>query len=135
MAGGEMTAHEELRVLMQHYARAADARDVDALAALFHPDGQIDGVRGPQSVAAWLETMRAPRTHPVSMHLLADPLIEVEDGGHSATVDTYAVVFQIGDREAGPADLTLGIRYQDRAVRHEGRWVIRHRVSRTIWMR
>ena len=50
--------------LVQRYARAADERDVDALAALFHPDATIEGSRGAQSLAEWLDTMRAPRTFP-----------------------------------------------------------------------
>jgi hypothetical protein len=68
------------------------------------------------------------------MHLLADPLIEMEDDDH-ALVDTYAVVFQLGDRDAGASDLTLGIRYLDEVARVDGGWVIRRRTARTIWMR
>ena len=41
--------HEALRALGQRYARAADERDVDALAALFHPDAVIIGI-SPDSV-------------------------------------------------------------------------------------
>lgn len=134
-----MTAHpspcEELRALVQRYARAADARDVDALAALFHPEAEIDGVRGPMGLGAWLETMAAPPSRAVSMHLLGDPLLAVDEEAGTASLDTYAVVFQIGDQAAGQTDLTLGIRYRDEAVRYEGRWVLRHRVARTVWMR
>ena len=35
---GAVNAADELRALVQRYARAADDRDIDALAALFHPD-------------------------------------------------------------------------------------------------
>ena len=47
--GGAVTAHDELRALDQRYARAADARDVAALAELFHPDAEIVGSRGAQT--------------------------------------------------------------------------------------
>lgn len=124
-----------LQALLQRYARAADARDVDALAALFAPEATIAGARGTQSLDGWLETMRAPRTFPNSMHVLGTPLIELTDGGDVATLDTYAVVYQLGDREAGQADLTLGIRYVDRVVRRDGRWVIEARTATTLWMR
>jgi len=124
---------EELRALVQRYSRAADDRDVDALAALFHPEAIVDGARGSLPIAGWLDTMRAPRTFPVSMHVLGDPLIDLV--GDEAHLDTYAVVYQLGDRDAGQADLTLGIRYLDDAVRHDGRWVIRHRSARTLWTR
>jgi hypothetical protein len=125
--------YEALRALGQRYARAADDRDIDALAALFHPEAVIDGARGVLGAADWLDTMRGPKVYPVSMHVLGDPLIELS--GDTAHLDTYAVVYQVGDKDAGPPDLTLGMRYVDDAVRHDGRWVIRHRVARSLWMR
>ncbi len=130
-----MTAHDELRALLQRYARAADQRDVAALAELFHPDAQVTGARGVQSREEWLDTMRGPRAFPVSQHLLGEPLIELAPSGEEATLDTYAVVYQLGDRDAGGGDLTLGIRYLDDAVRHHGRWVVRRRTAHTLWMR
>ena len=130
-----MSDADELRNLLQRYARAADQRDVDALAALFHPDAVISGARGEQTLDAWLDTMRAPRTFPTSMHVLGDPLIELDVGGEQATLDTYAVVYQLGDRDAGDADLTLGIRYVDDAVRSADAWVILRRRAETLWMR
>ena len=128
------SAHEEVRALIQRYARAADERNIDALASLFHPAATIQGSRGAQSVDEWLETMRAPRAFPTSMHVLADPLIELENE-REGLVDTYAVVFQLGDKDAGQADLTLGIRYLDDVVCIDGGWVIRRRAARTLWTR
>ena len=130
-----MNEADELRNLLQRYARAADQRDVDALAGLFHPDAVISGARGEQTLDAWLDTMRSPRTFPTSMHVLGDPLIELDVGGEQATLDTYAVVYQLGDRDAGDADLTLGIRYVDDAVRSADGWVILRRRAETLWMR
>ena len=130
-----MSAHDELRALMQRYARAADERDLDTLASLFHADATIQGARGAQTLDEWLENnMRGPRPFPTSMHFLGEPLIEL-DGDDAALVDTYALVYQLGDRDAEQADLTLGIRYLDEAVRHNGSWVIRRRTARTLWMR
>ncbi len=130
-----MNAHEELRALGQRYARAADDRDLRALAELFHPDAEITGARGTQTLHEWLETMRGPRTFPVSMHLIADPLIVLHEGEAHATVDSYAVVYQLSEPGSGAADLTLGIRYVDEVVLDRGRWVIRRRNARTLWMR
>ena len=130
-----MNDADELRTLLQRYARAADQRDVDALAELFHPDAVISGARGEQTLDAWLDTMRGPRTFPTSMHVLGDPLIELDVGGEQATLDTYAVVYQLGDRDAGNADLTLGIRYVDDVVRSADGWVIQRRRAETLWMR
>jgi hypothetical protein len=127
--------HEELRSLVQRYARAADDRDVDALAALFHPDAEVTGARGTQGIDEWLDTMRAPRTFPTSLHMLGDPLISVGPGADKAALDTYAVVYQLTDPGSDGGDLTLGIRYLDEVERHSGRWVIRRRTARTLWMR
>jgi hypothetical protein len=123
--------HEALRALGQRYARAADERDVDALAALFHPDAVITGARGELGLEAWLDTMRGPRTFPTSMHVLGDPLIELD--GDTARLDTYAVVHQLGGE--GQGDMTLGIRYLDEAVRSGDGWVIRRRTASTVFMR
>jgi SnoaL-like domain len=125
--------YEALRALVQRYARAADERDVEALAELFHPEATVEGARGAQSVDEWLEAMRAPRTFPVSMHVLGDPLIDLDRD--TAHLDTYAVVYQLGDPDAGQGDLTLGIRYLDTVERAEHRWLIRTRVARTLWIR
>lgn len=130
-----MTPYDAFRQLLQRYARAADDRDVDALAGLFHPDARIEGARGAQTRAEWLDTMRGPRAFPASMHVVGEPLVTYRDGASEASLDTYAVVHQIGDRAAGQGDLTLGIRYLDEVVVHEGHWVIHRRAAKTLWMR
>jgi len=126
---------EELRALLQRYARAVDNRDIDALTTLFHPEAVIIGSGGSQALDEWLATMRAPRAFPRSMHVIADPLIALGDDGASADLDSYAVVFQLSDADSGAADLTLGIRYLDHAVVHEGTWVFLRRQATTLWMR
>jgi hypothetical protein len=130
-----VTPHDELRDLVQRYARAADERDVEALATLFHPEAEIVGSRGSQTLDAWLETMRAPRTFATSMHMIGDPLIVLHEGAEHATLDTYAVVYQLADSGSEHHDLTLGIRYLDEAVVSEGRWVVRRRRAQILWMR
>jgi ketosteroid isomerase-like protein len=125
--------HESIRALNQRYARAADERDVDSLASVFEPDAVLDGARGAQSIAEWLDVMRGPRPWPSSMHVLGDPLIALD--GDTAHVDTYAVVYQLADPVSEQADLTLGIRYLDDLVRDGDGWRIARRTARTLWMR
>jgi hypothetical protein len=126
---------EELRALLQRYARAVDNRDMDALIPLFQPEAVIVGSGGSQTLDEWLAVMQAPRAFPRSMHVIADPLIALGDDGGSADLDSYAVVFQLSDADSGAADLTLGIRYLDHAVVHEGKWVFLLRQATTLWMR
>lgn len=130
-----MSDHEALRALLQRYARAVDERDIEALEALFHPEATIVGSAGAQNREEWLATMRAPRSFPQSMHVIADPLIEVAEGDGGAHLDSYAVVFQLSAPDSDAADLTLGIRYLDEARIHLGRWVLTQRTARTLWMR
>jgi hypothetical protein len=129
-----VTDADELRDLLQRYARAADDRDIDGLADVFEPGAVIEGTRGALDLDGWLETMRGPRAFPVSMHVLGEPVIDSRRVDE-CMLDTYAVVYQLGDRDAGQSDLTLGIRYLDEVVRIEGRWRIRHRRAQTLWMR
>jgi hypothetical protein len=122
---------ESLRALSQRYARAADERDIDALRSLFHPEAMVNGARGKQTIAEWLEAMAGPKAFPISMHVLAPPLIDLAEGAEAGTMDTYAVVHQIGD----DSSMTLGIRYLDDVVRHDGRWVVKARTATTLWMK
>jgi hypothetical protein len=130
-----VSPYEALRALGQRYARAADERDVTALAELFHPQADIIGMRGPQTHDQWLDTMRGPRAFPTSMHMVGEPLIVLAESEDRATVDTYAVVYQLSDPATGNADLTLGIRYVDEVVCVDGTWLIRRRTAQTLWMR
>jgi hypothetical protein len=125
--------NDQLRGLLQRYSRAADARDIDTLRSLFHPDAVIDGARGVLAVEPWLEAMRAGPAPKASMHMLGEPLIEVD--GYEARLDTYAVVYQVGDGSPAQPDRTLGIRYLDVAVHGDSGWRIRHRQASTVWMR
>jgi SnoaL-like domain len=126
---------EELRRLPQRYARAVDARDVDAIAVLFHPSGMVEGARGALSTADYVETFRGPPSFPGSMHVLGSPLIDLEVGADAGRTDTYAVVYQLGDTDAGQADVTLGVRYLDQVERAGAGWLIRHRRAEMRWMR
>jgi hypothetical protein len=120
---------DQLRALVQSYARAIDARDIPGLRALFHPGAVIEGsARGRQPLREWLEAMAGPRAYPASMHFLGDPLIRLE--GDTAELDTYAVVYQLG---SGGPELTLGIRYLDTAIRTDGAWVFINRRAETLW--
>jgi hypothetical protein len=68
------------------------------------------------------------------MHVLADPLIDLEVGADTARLDTYAVVYQVPADGDAPLR-TLGMRYVDDMLRREGTWCIHHRVARMLWMR
>jgi SnoaL-like domain len=127
--------YEELRALLQRYARAVDDREIDILTSLFHPEAVITGSSGTLPVDEWLKTMQAPRAFPQSMHAIGEPLIALDEATGTAALDTYAIVHQLSGPESGKGDLTLGMRYLDDTVVHEGRWVFARRTARTLWVR
>ena len=79
--------------------------------------------------------MRAPRTFPVCMHLIADPLIELDEPASRGNVDSYAVVYQLAEIGSDGDDLTLGIRYLDIVVVYREHWVILRREAEVLWRR
>jgi hypothetical protein len=81
-----MTDEDELRALLQRYSRAVDDCDFDTIERCFHPEATIEGVRGEQPLADWLDAKRKPSRYATTMHFLGDPLIELE----SLKMDTYA---------------------------------------------
>jgi hypothetical protein len=127
---------EALRRLPQEYSRAIDARDLDAVAALFDAHAVIDGARGTLGIDEWIGGMRdAGAAFATSMHVLGAPLVDLEPGADIAHMDTYAVVYQLGRADDPNVDLVLGIRYHDDLVRRDGRWLIRHRRAEALWTR
>ncbi len=125
---------EHIRALPQRYARAVDQRDFDALSALLHPEGRVNGTRGVALVPDYVAGMRdMPVSFETSMHVLADPLIELAVGADEGTSDCYAVVYQKGSVSGG-ADMTLGMRYEDKVVRSGDTWVIAERTATMVWM-
>jgi hypothetical protein len=126
---------EALRQLPQRYARAIDARDIDAVGRLFDPDGSVDGVRGSARVPAYLDSLRAMPAVGSTMHVLGDPLIELEVGADLAHLDTYAVVHQLRPPESPDPDMMLGMRYLDDVVRRDTAWLIHYRRSTMLWSR
>jgi len=129
-----LSTYDQLRTLLQRYARAADQRDMETLASLFHPDAEITGSRGAQNLGEWLAAMRAPRTFPTSLHMIGEPLIAYEEGSDSATMDAYAVVYQIGDGTVGQGNLTMAVNYHDEVTQVSGQWVFLRRTMTTLWM-
>src|SRR5690349_8476825 len=105
---------EHLRALPQRYSRAIDARDIDAVAALFHPEGSVDGARGLLSVADYINNLRTTASpFASSMHVLGEPLIDLLPNSDAGRMDIYAVVYQLRPADSTEDDLMLGIRYVD----------------------
>jgi hypothetical protein len=128
-----VSVNDQFRLMLQRYAHAADSRDIATLQALFHPDAEITGARGTQNLEQWLAAMRAPRSHAGSMHMIGEPLIVHDDGSDRATMDTYAVVYLIGDPDAGENYSSMGVKYHDEMILYRFKWMFWRRAMTILW--
>ena len=130
-----LEAIEAIRQIPQRFARAIDERDIDALSLLFDPEGEIETGGRAVPVTDFLADLRdRPRAFDTSMHLLADPLVEVDAAAGTASMDVYALVVQVG-RTDGGSDMMLGVRYLHALRRAADGWRIVHRASDIRWIR
>lgn len=100
-----LDAQEQIGQLVARYAVAYDARDRDQLAALYAP-----------------EAAPAVPVQGRTFHLVAPPVISFE----SPDAATGVVLCRV-EREAGDKWIVSGIRYDDRYVQLDGRWVFASR--------
>ena len=74
-----------VRQLAVRYAAAMDARDLDAVAALFHPDVALGtGGRGRPAIRAWFDqALRQPRT---TIHFVMNHIVDFVDADHATGI-------------------------------------------------
>ncbi len=107
-----LEAAEQIRNLVAGYARAYDARDLEALAELHDP--QIRDT----AMASLRDRMQPGRT----FHLTAEPVIT-----HQGPDEAGGVVVCRAEAEVGDQWLVVGVVYTDRYVRRDDRWYLAER--------
>ncbi len=123
----ELLAREEIRTLALRYCAAVEARDVDAMAALFSPRARFGGHgAGPDGLRSLMAD--SLRDSLVAVILVANHLIDL-DGDDVASGQVWAQCFA-HTRADGFLDQL--IRYEDRYERVDGRWLFLHRRHR-LW--
>lgn len=127
-------AYTAISVRLARYARAIDDRDFEALAACFTPDARVtyDGVvlaPGREAIVAHVQSVRSMIA---TTHIVGQPIIELD--GYEADVEHSALAFLVAPTESGAVVRTRGLRYRDRFVLQDGRWLIAERVHRVDWM-
>ena len=132
----ELADRQEIRDLMARYARGLDRRDFDAVASCFAEDAYAD-YGGPAGAAqgreAILKVVRVVKRFILTMHFMGDQSVVLR--GDEADVETYAIDQLRYEKDGVQYDMTGGLRYEDKMVRKDGRWVIKHRVMHTDWRR
>jgi hypothetical protein len=115
-------ARLDIQELACRYARAADARDVDALVALFTPDGRLGAADG--------ETLkdrfdRVLRRFYRSIHQVVGHVIDHIDGDAAE-----GTVYCRAEHEDGDRWVVMAICYFDRYRRLDGCWRFEERLVR-----
>jgi uncharacterized protein (TIGR02246 family) len=122
-----LLARDEIRQLPYRYAKAIEARDVDAMIELYSPNARFGTFgRGPEGLR-WLMTQSLEESV-FAVSLVANHIIEL-DGDDEACGEVWAHCFA-QTRVGGYVEQL--IRYDDRYVRSDGRWRFLHRKHR-LW--
>jgi uncharacterized protein (TIGR02246 family) len=129
---------DEILDLVATYAQAVDDRDIERILTVFTPDARLDFVGGAISAAghdgirdAFEQAFRRPEmaAPATSTHLMANTLVTID--GNTAHAETQAVAYH-ASRATGTV-VTRGLRYRDVLRRVDDRWLIAHRVHRSLW--
>lgn len=112
----QLVAHDAIRQLVARYAVALDARDLEAVAALFVEDVRVgrDG-RGRAALADYLRAAMADLG--VTILNVGTQLIDMADADHATGVVYCRGELQVGDRWVMQA-----IQYRDTYERRDGEW-------------
>jgi hypothetical protein len=120
-------AYEQIRQLAARYGAGLDARDIDAVVALYVDDGRpVWFGRVPEGVpggAVLRAAYRASQSrYSQSQHFMCNHVIDLDDGDHARGI-VYALVHQ----ELGDHWTVAAMQYWDRYERHDGRWLFSER--------
>ena len=115
---------EEIRLLLEEYARCLDAADYVGYSELFTEDGelhaQIGVAKGREAIRALLDKRLDPGATPrrTAFHWIGNPTIEV-DGDRARSIVLWSYVTH--DDAGFPLILQVG-HYQDELVRDDAGW-------------
>ena len=118
-----MESYAAIQQLASRYARALDARDMDTVVSMFHPDVRVGAERrGRAALNEWMSALMS--TMRTSVHLVANHVIDFQDADHAS-----GVVYcrdELERPETG--EWWVGaIQYWDDYERVDGEWCIARR--------
>jgi SnoaL-like domain len=125
-----------IREVQTRYAAGLDRRDWGMVRACFTEDvrASYNGVALQPGVEAVVEYVRAVAALRSTMHAVSNVVADLD--GDGASVETVTVAYLVRDGADGDAPVMIirGLRYRDRMVRRDGRWLIAERVHAPEWM-
>ena len=112
-----------IRELRYVYARGLDRRDFDLAASPYAEDAHFKGpdteYHGRKAIRDALSRLTL---YKATMHTMHNQLVEIEGG--AASSETYCVAYHYYDVDGVQQQYVMGIRYEDKLRRREGRWEI-----------
>ena len=120
-----LLARDEIRELAHRYAVALDARDLDALVALFVEDVRV-GREASGRDALRRDFDRQLRAIGVSILFVASQVVDFDDADHAR-----GIVYCLAEIADADRWIRQAIRYDDSYARRDGRWLFvrrRHRL-------
>ncbi|HWW46048.1 MAG TPA: nuclear transport factor 2 family protein [Acidimicrobiia bacterium] len=121
-----LVARDEIRQLVARYAVAMDARDLDAVVALFVDDVRLG--RGRQGRAALADDFaHALRAMPLTILNVGTHVIEIDDADHGR-----GVVYCRGEMQLADTWVVQMIQYRDTYERRDGDWLFARR-QHLLW--
>ncbi|MGB3256273.1 MULTISPECIES: nuclear transport factor 2 family protein [Buttiauxella] len=138
MENQEIAHRLALRELVDTFSNLADEKNVAAQMALFTPNAHINVVmegkevfdlNGHQQILEAFSGYLAQFS--VVYHLNGQQTLEID--GDSAKGIAYCQVVLIKEENGQRIKQTSGVRYQDRYVFNNGKWLISERLSDFMW--
>lgn len=122
---------EAIHELLLAYGRTIDQRDFDGFGALFTPDGEYAGNRGPQAIAEGMRSTFA--ANPLGLrepnfHVFFNETIQVQ--GNSATASSMS--FYVAPDDLGGYRIVMMAAYDDRLVKVGSEWKFARRVVKAL---
>ena len=121
---------EQVKLLKHRYCRFLDQKRFDDLADLFTDDatasygGGVRQLAGREAIVDWLRSVMAPTTM-LTIHQVSQPEIELVGAGRDEATGSWALQDVVVLTDAG-ITIRGASYYDDRYVRVDGRWRIRH---------
>lgn len=107
---------QQLGELLSRYGMAVDDRDFETLGQLFAPEGEFHGVVGRSRIVDYYRARTA--TFTTSSHYALTWHFDFEADGHASGVVNAHAELCIGGKT-----VRLALRYLDRYIRQDGRWM------------
>lgn len=126
------TPQEAIRTLACRYAQSVDRRDWAQLATLFTEDAVVEGpgftLPGRSAILTGMQQLDQYRA---TQHHVHNQLVEAE--GAVASAETYCIANHVYTHNGVDRKLDWGLRYHDRLVLQDGRWLFTHRTLLLDW--